>query len=993
MNHMYRLRILIALLIITAFAAACSREEPAPTLAPTAAPVEQPTEAPTEAPATEVPLAGETYVASLDHNPDPSLVDVVWQWERRDSSGGNTEITVPNPENYTILFNENGTFNATLDCNSASGQYATPSQGQIFMELGPMTRAACPPDSLADDMVNMFGPAQDYRFEAEGQVLVLSWTDDGPVDYYRAEGSTSPAETAESSIVGTTWRWEAFQDSAGINDLTVTEPEKYTLTLQPEGTAAIQADCNQVLLGYTLEGSSLTFAETGPSTLAFCGEQSLDAQYLGFLVQVVSYVLDEDGQLVLNLMADAGNMIFSPGGLGIRPEDISLDTQGLPYSWQPVVVPESAYDESMPPGPLGLPEHIEILFGVTDPADRQPNDPIMYIIPVDAYRQIWDEAGNPAVSEAVAQIEALSFALPSPAPSAGLPALPYEAGIVGFNDLAVQVSRPVPAGELNETSATQTGYRFAGRWVQDANPVTNQGLRYVYQGFTNDGEYLVSFFYPVSTSELPNDVAGVPVEQMDAFNADLSAYIAGMSEMLNGLSFDQWEPNLAMLDAVVASLEIVDMPVAGIQDKTWVWTGLTTDANATEVKPLADPTLYQVTYRSDGFINVIADCNLSTMGYELRQGGMAGGMLAQAGPMTLAECGPESLYNQFINNIMASQDYRLRAGGDTAELILPAGGGTMFMQDLDSYAKAINPPEPEAGEPTATAIAPEGVNVRTGPGTEYRILGVAYFGQTGRVVGVSQDGAWWTVYIPSAPNEQGWVSADVVQVENAANVPVIAAPPIEAPLPTPTPAPTAPAPSDITFEASRTTINAGESATLSWNVENVQAVYMYPVGDNFNNYPVTGQGSRDVRPGITTSYELLIFNTDGSTSSERIEITVINGLTSGQWLLQSYSSPETGLRTPLPGTTINARFEANGDLSGSAGCNNYSSGFMAFDQKLRMNAPLVLGQTFCGEPEGVMEQEQIFISLMQRAARFQISAGQLSIFDANGNRILVFIGG
>ena len=33
------------------------------------------------------------------------------------------------------------------------------------MELGAMTAAACEPGSLADQMANMFGPAQNYRFE------------------------------------------------------------------------------------------------------------------------------------------------------------------------------------------------------------------------------------------------------------------------------------------------------------------------------------------------------------------------------------------------------------------------------------------------------------------------------------------------------------------------------------------------------------------------------------------------------------------------------------------------------------------------------------------------------------------------------------------------------------------------------------------------------------------------------------------------------------
>ena len=75
-------------------------------------------------------------------------------------------------------------------------------------------------------------------------------------------------------------------------------------------------------------------------------------------------------------------------------------------------------------------------------------------------------------------------------------------------------------------------------------------------------------------------------------------------------------------------------------------------------------------------------------------------------------------------------------------------------------------------------------------------------------------------------------------------------------------------------------------------VENVTAVYMYPVGDSFENYPTVGQGSTDVQPYITTSYELLTFNPDGSSSASRIEITVVNGLTSGRWILSSYRCHE-----------------------------------------------------------------------------------------------------
>lgn len=296
-------------------------------------------------------------------------------------------------------------------------------------------------------------------------------------------------------------------------------------------------------------------------------------------------------------------------------------------------------------------------------------------------------------------------------------------------------------------------------------------------------------------------------------------------------------------------------------------------------------------------------------------------------------------------------------------------------------------PTPEPGQPTAWVTAPYGVNVRTGPGAAYPVILTAPLGAQGEIVGVSADRTWWVVRVPGAPNDVGWAAAEYVRAENADNVPVIQPPPQPTPAATPTPTPT-PAP-DITFTASRTTINAGETATLSWNVENVKAVYMFPVGASPFDYPVTGQGSRDVQPGITTSYELRVINPDDSTSSQRIEIAVIGGLTGGRWLLASYSTPAGGYQTPLPGSQITARFGADGSLNGSAGCNSYSSSFGAFDRTLSVNV-LSSSQALCDSPPGVMEQESTFLSLMRQAHSFAISAGQLEVFDAGRNRILVF---
>ncbi|MGD2078547.1 MAG: META domain-containing protein [Chloroflexota bacterium] len=980
-------KLLLILGLVMALALAACSEEPTPTPEPTPEPAAtevpaEPTEAPAEQP-TEEPAAEPAMAV------DEQLTAGTWYWKEYVDFGEVNSFIVPNPELYTITFSDDGTAAIQADCNNILAEVTTDGSSSLTLSLGPTTMVFCGEESLDVQYTEQLANVATYVIE-DGTLYLNLQADAGNMvfgpDQAPLEGAAAGSE-AGLALLDVQWNWEMFQDTADINSFDVPDPSDYRIQFLADGTAQIEADCNMVQATYTTDGSSSLTITMGPSTMAFCGEESLDNIYLSRLSEVVSYVV-EDGVLYLNLINDAGNMVFGRGPLTISPNQISLDTQGLPYSWQAVVVPETPYDESMPPGPMGLPEHIQILFGASSPEERDPSSPVMYLIPVDAYRDMWDEAGNEYVSNTIDAIQQIAFTMTRPE-GLGLPVLPTEE-VAGANDIAVQFGRAVPAGEVNETSATQTGYRFVGRWAQDPNPVTNQNLNYVYQGFTNDGYYLVSFWYPVTSSELPDQPTD---EAMAEMSSDMNAYLAAEAERLDAFATGDWDPDLAALDALVASLEIETMPAAGLVGQTWLWEEGPIQPGSSEIVAIENPTLYQVTYNADGTVNVSADCNLASYAYEINQTGMAGGMLAQPGPVTLAECGPESFSNAFISSIEAAQNYRVLAGGDQMELALPAAGGELLMVNLASYESRVQPPEPEAGEPTATVTAAVGANVRSGPGSIYPILGVAPLGSSGVVVGVSEDGAWYAVHIPGAPNDQGWVSATVVEVENVENVPVIGAPPPPA-QPTATPAPTATVPpsTGLDFTASRTTINAGESATLSWDVQGVTAVYMYPVGANYLNYPTTGQASEDVFPGITTTYVLLAFNPDGSTTSESIEITVVNGLTANRWVLQSYSSPQTGYRTPIPGTQITARFEPNGDLSGNGGCNTYSGGFTAFDRVLRVSN---LAQTgaLCGDPQGADQQEATYISLLQQAARFQVTAGQLSVFDSAGNRILTYIVG
>jgi len=107
----------------------------------------------------------------------------------------------------------------------------------------------------------------------------------------------------DQSITDIEWQWAEMS--------LVPHPENYTLTLSSDGTVSLLNDCNRVSGAYTLDGSSLSF-EFGPSTMAFCGEESLDLLYLGFLSSVESYSV-VDGQLTLELKEGAGHMTFNQG--------------------------------------------------------------------------------------------------------------------------------------------------------------------------------------------------------------------------------------------------------------------------------------------------------------------------------------------------------------------------------------------------------------------------------------------------------------------------------------------------------------------------------------------------------------------------------------------------------------------------------------------------------------------------------------------------------
>ncbi|MCU0507400.1 MAG: META domain-containing protein [Anaerolineae bacterium] len=341
---------------------------------------------------------------------------------------------------------------------------------------------------------------------------------------------------------------------------------------------------------------------------------------------------------------------------------------------------------------------------------------------------------------------------------------------------------------------------------------------------------------------------------------------------------------------------------------------------------------------------------------------------------------------------------------------------------IATKAEIVDLPEPAPSTPTGRVTGASALNIRSGPGTNFPVIGVAREGDEGTIVGKSEDGGWWAFDAPQVPGGVAWASADFIVATNAENVPVIATPPTPVPPPTrvpPTAAPTAVPPTavpptavptagptpqaQINFWADRTQINLGECATLFWDVRNVQAVWVYPRGADFNQFPVTGQGSQTVCPTATTTYELRALLTDGSTQFRQVTINVIqpiatpvppiippatDPLAGTRWQVLNFNNGREAVVTLLPGTDISLDFgtsQAN-QVSGRAGCNTYFAQYQAGGNTLTVGRPGTT--TLACEPE-VMTQEQQYLAALQSAATFTIQGNQLEIRSATGALAIV----
>jgi hypothetical protein len=89
------------------------------------------------------------------------------------------------------------------------------------------------------------------------------------------------------------------------------------------------------------------------------------------------------------------------------------------------------------------------------------------------------------------------------------------------------------------------------------------------------------------------------------------------------------------------------------------------------------------------------------------------------------------------------------------------------------------------------------------------------------------------------------------------------------------------------FRADRAHLAAGACTTLRWDFAEIRSLYI-SFGYGYDKEGVTGRGSRQVCPSVTTTYEALVVNQDWSQVVHRVTINV-SGSGCGDPVIQRFT--------------------------------------------------------------------------------------------------------
>ena len=107
------------------------------------------------------------------------------------------------------------------------------------------------------------------------------------------------------------------------------------------------------------------------------------------------------------------------------------------------------------------------------------------------------------------------------------------------------------------------------------------------------------------------------------------------------------------------------------------------------------------------------------------------------------------------------------------------------------------------------------------------------------------------------------------------------------------------------------------------------------------------------------------------------------------WVVIGHNNGRGGVVSSIIGTEMTAAFGPDGTVSGSAGCNRYNAGYQLDGNGISIGLPAAT-RRFCGEPEGIMEQEQEYLTALGTAAIYRMTGDRMEMRTAQGSIVATF---
>ena len=112
-------------------------------------------------------------------------------------------------------------------------------------------------------------------------------------------------------------------------------------------------------------------------------------------------------------------------------------------------------------------------------------------------------------------------------------------------------------------------------------------------------------------------------------------------------------------------------------------------------------------------------------------------------------------------------------------------------------------------------------------------------------------------------------------------------------------------------------------------------------------------------------------------------------LAGSSWEVIAYNNGKEAVVSVIIGTEITADFGEDGQLTGNAGCNNYFASYETEGDKISIG-PAGSTEMGCSEPEGIMEQEQLYLAALQTANTYRIEGLDMEMRTEDGARVASF---